>query len=60
MPVGGDVVVAIDGNPILGIDDIIAYLVSNTRPDQEITLEVLRDGGREEIKVKLGVRPGSL
>lgn len=60
MPVGGDIVVAIDGNPVNGIDDIIAYLVGNTRPDQEITLEVLRAGEREAIKVTLGTRPGSL
>ncbi len=60
MPVGGDIVVAIDGNPVSGIDDIIAYLVSNTRPDQEITLDVLREGEREAIKVTLGTRPGSL
>ena len=60
IPVGGDIVVAIDGNPVDGIDDIIAYLVGNTRPDQEIVLEVLRDGGREEIKVTLGTRPGSM
>ena len=60
IPVGGDIVVAIDGNPVNGIDDIIAYLVSNTRPDQEIVLEVLRDGSLEEIRVTLGTRPGSL
>ncbi len=59
IPVGGDVVVAIDGAPVNGIDDVIAYLVSNTRPEQEVVLEVIRDGGREEIKVTLGTRPGS-
>ena len=60
MPLGGDIIVSIDGQPVEGIDDIIAYLVGHTRPGQEITLEVLREESREEVKVTLGTRPGSL
>ena len=60
MPLGGDIIVSIDGQPVEGIDDIIAYLVGHTRPDQEITLEVLREESREEVQVTLGTRPGSL
>ena len=60
MPLGGDIIVSIDGRPVEGIDDIIAYLVGHTRPDQKITLEVLREGSREEVQVTLGTRPGSL
>ena len=59
-PVGGDVIVSIDGSPVRGIDDVIAYLVTRTRPEQKVTLEVLRDGGRAEVEVTLGVRPGAL
>ena len=58
--IGGDVIVSIDGSPVRGIDDVITYLVTRTRPEQTITLEVLRDGGRAEVDVTLGVRPGSL
>ena len=58
--VGGDVIVAIDGSPVTGIDDVIAYLVTRARPEQKITLEVLREGNREELEVTLGVRPGEL
>ena len=60
MPLGGDIIVSIDGQPVEGIDDIIAYLVGHTRPGQEITLEVLREESREEVQVTLGTRPGSL
>ncbi|MFQ6030336.1 MAG: S1C family serine protease, partial [Dehalococcoidia bacterium] len=61
IPIGGDVIVAINGAPIEGIDDLIAYLVSNTRPNQEVTLEVIRgDGERVSVQVTLGQRPGSL
>ena len=57
---GGDVIVSINGTPIDGIDDLIAYLVGKTRPDQEVTMEVIRgDGERLTIPVTLGKRPGS-
>ena len=60
LPVGGDVITAIDGNPVQGISDVIAYLVSNTRPDQKIVLEVLREGEPVKVEVTLGTRPGSV
>jgi 2-alkenal reductase len=61
IPVGGDVIVSIDGTPIDGIDDLIAYLVGKTRPDQEVIMEVIRgDGERLTIPITLGKRPGSL
>ena len=59
-PLGGDVIVSIDGSPVNGIDDVISYLVTRARPGQKITLEVLRDSGRAELEVTLGVRPGEL
>ena len=58
LPIGGDIIVAIDGDPVETIDDVIAYLVSNTRPDQEVAMEVIRDGERMHLTVKLGARPG--
>ena len=57
LPVGGDIIVAIDGHPVETIDDVIAYLVSNTRPEQEVAMEVLRKGERMQLTVKLGARP---
>jgi 2-alkenal reductase len=59
-PVGGDVIVAIEGAPIRDMDDLIAYLVSKTRPGDRVTLEVLRDGNSQEtLEVTLGKRPRS-
>lgn len=56
--IGGDVIVAIDGSPVKTIDDLIAYLVDHTRPDDESTLEVIReDGTHAEIFVTLDRRP---
>lgn len=52
-----DIITAIDGNPIRGMNDLITYLARNTRPEQEITLSVLRDGKTElEIPLTLGSR----
>ncbi|MDE2844389.1 MAG: trypsin-like peptidase domain-containing protein [Chloroflexota bacterium] len=57
IPYGGDIIVAIDGTPIETIDDVIAYLVARTKPDQEVVFEIIRDGTRQEITVTLGKRP---
>ena len=57
-PVGGDVIVSIDGSEVDDMDDLISYLSGNTRPDDEVTLEVIRDGERETLEVTLGARPG--
>ncbi len=58
-PLGGDIIVAINGEPIEDMDDLIAYLIDKTRPDEEASIMVLRGGEtRETIKVTLGTRPG--
>ncbi len=55
---GGDIIIAIDGTQVRTIDDLIAYLVDNTRPEDESVLEVIReDGSRETIQVTLDRRP---
>lgn len=58
-PIGGDIIVAIDGETVRSIDDVITYLVGRTRPDQEVTMDVIRDGELEQLTVTLGTRPGS-
>lgn len=57
MGVGGDVIVAIDGNPVNDMDDLIAYLSEKTTVDQEVTMRVLRDGKEVDINVTLEARP---
>ena len=59
IPIGGDIIVAIDGAPVDTIDDVIAFLVGKTRPDQEVTMDVIREGEQQQIIVTLGTRPGS-
>lgn len=56
--IGGDVVTAIDGVPVRGMNDLITYLVTETRPGDGVVLDLIRDGGeRAEIRVVLGSRP---
>jgi len=56
--VGGDVIIAIDNQPVTGMDSVIDYLL-NKRPGDKVTLTVLRDGKQKEITVTLGERPKS-
>jgi 2-alkenal reductase len=53
-----DIITAINGSPITGMPSLIAYLASETRPGDTITLTVVRDG-REviELPVRLAPRP---
>ena len=52
-----DIITAIDGTSIKGMDDLITYLVRHTRPEQEVVLTVHRDGERKvEIPIVLGSR----
>ncbi|MFQ5611596.1 MAG: trypsin-like peptidase domain-containing protein [Anaerolineae bacterium] len=55
--VGGDVIVAIDDQPLQGFDDLITYLVRETRVGQTVNLTVLRRGEEEVIEVTLAARP---
>jgi serine protease Do len=42
--VGGDIILALDGQPVVRAADIDTYLVRHTQPDQVVQLKVLRDG----------------
>jgi S1-C subfamily serine protease len=54
--VGGDVILAVDGNKVTG-DDALAQALIPDHPGQTITLKIFRDGKRQDVKVKLGTRP---
>ena len=57
VPVGGDLIVAVEGQPIASMEDLSSYLVTETRPGDTVTLTVLRDGERRQVQVTLGERP---
>ena len=56
---GGDTITGIDGNTIKDMTDLIVYLTNDTRPGDEIILDVIHeDGSFDEIPIVLGTRPG--
>ena len=57
--VGGDVITAIDDQPVVEMNDIIAYLASNTQVGQKVSLTIIRDGNQETLDVTLAARPSA-
>jgi len=59
VPVGGDVIVAIDGQTLHEMDDLIAYLAGKTEVGQQVKLTVLRDGKEITLSLTLAARPST-
>jgi len=57
MMVGGDIIIAINGTRITGIDSLSAYLEENTSPGQTIIVTVVRQNQIISVAVALGTRP---
>ena len=55
--VGGDIIVAVNGDYLNSMDELVYYLVVNTRPGDEITLLVVRGEETFEVPVQLEDRP---
>jgi len=51
-----DIIVAINGTPTPNFAEMIAYLAKYTRPNDTVTLTVLRDGQLVELPLTLGSR----
>ena len=47
-PVDGDVITAIDGIAVNGIDDLVAHMAEYYRPGDTVTLDVITDGVPEQ------------
>ena len=56
---GGDIIVAVDDTYIQNLDELVAYLVVNTAPGDEVSLLVVRGDETFEIPVTLAERPTS-
>jgi hypothetical protein len=57
IPIGGDVILALDDRDVRGLNDLLGYLEQSTQIGDEVTLIVWRDGQTIEIPVTLGARP---
>jgi len=56
---GGDIIIAIDGNFIDNMDELVSYLVVNTIPGDTINMMIVRDGETFEVPVTLEARPNT-
>jgi 2-alkenal reductase len=56
---GGDLIVAVDGQPVITEDDLMRYLLLNKSPGDTITLTVLRGSQKVDLKLVLGSRPSA-
>jgi 2-alkenal reductase len=54
---GGDLVIAIDGQPVITFSDMIRYLILQKSPGDTVTLTVMRGDQKMDIPVVLGTRP---
>jgi 2-alkenal reductase len=54
---GGDIIVAIEGQEMHTTDDLISYLQLDASVGDQITLTVLRDGEQQQVDITLEPRP---
>lgn len=60
IPLGGDVIVAVNGTAVKTMSDLTVYLEMETTVGDTVRLTVLRNSSQLEIRVVLGARPVSL
>ncbi|MBC8444656.1 MAG: PDZ domain-containing protein, partial [Chloroflexi bacterium] len=59
VPLDGDVLTAIDGQPLRTLQDLLIYLDTQTAVGQTVELSIIRDGREQTIQVSLSERPRS-
>jgi S1-C subfamily serine protease len=52
--IGGDIVIAIDGNSVQEMGDLTKYLETRTQVGQLVDVTVVRDGSEQTIQVQVG------
>lgn len=58
--VGGDIITAIDDQPVTVFDDLLAYLSRYTEPGQQVMLTIVRDGEMMQVEITLEPRPETI
>jgi S1-C subfamily serine protease len=52
--IGGDIIIAINGNRITNTDDLLSYLEQHTLPGQTANFTVVRNGQTQAVSVTIG------
>jgi S1-C subfamily serine protease len=59
VPVGGDILTAIDANKVAAMEDMVKYLETKTKVGQAVSLTIMRDGKEQTVQATLGEQPRS-
>jgi len=54
---GGDIITAVDGQPMRRPEDFVSYLELNKQAGEALTLTLLRNGQQQDVSLTLGQRP---
>jgi S1-C subfamily serine protease len=54
---GGDLIVGVDGKPVMEFNDLMRYIIVNKAPGDTVTLSVLRGDQKVDVPLTLGARP---
>jgi S1-C subfamily serine protease len=56
---GGDVIVAINGQPVRSAEDVVRVVTEELSPGQTVPITYIRAGRRHRVVVKLAERPAN-
>ncbi|SDX38570.1 serine protease, S1-C subfamily, contains C-terminal PDZ domain [Haloarcula vallismortis] len=57
VPVGGDIILTVGGEPMRSFEDLASYLALQTRPGDTLEVTILRDGTEQTVELTLVSRP---
>jgi S1-C subfamily serine protease len=57
IPLGGDVIVAIENRTVTSREDLLSYLLTQTRPGDTVQVTIVRNDSRQTVNVTLAERP---
>jgi len=57
LAVGGDVIIAIDSEPVRQFEDVLVYILRRTQVGQQVRLTIVRESKEQVVSVTLAARP---
>jgi 2-alkenal reductase len=54
---GGDLIIAIDNQPVRTFGDLLAYLINYKSPGDTVVLTILREDQKLDVELTLDKRP---
>ena len=57
IPLGGDIITAINGEPIVNFQELVVYLETETQVEDTVEMTLIRSGREMKVSVTLAERP---